>query len=74
MSTTTQAKWKIRTIVIGMLIAAAIGVSVLILNTEARPLAPGEQHATSSPFSPIINEQFPSDVQKNSAPSTSSGG
>ena len=56
-------------ITIALLAIAAVGVSVLILNTEARPLAPGEQHATNSPFSPIINEQFPSEVKQSSGSS-----
>ena len=72
MSTTTTKKFKFKIIVVGLLIAAVAGVSILITNTVARPLAPGEQHATSSPFSPIINEQFPSEI-KNSGSSPSGG-
>lgn len=65
---TKQKKFII--ITIALLAVAAVGVSVLILNTEARPLAPGEQHATNSPFSPIINEQFPSEVEQNAGSSS----
>lgn len=63
MSSTMKIKQKKFIIIaIALLIVAAAGVSTIILKTANWNLVPGEQHASSSPFSPVINEQFKSEI------------
>jgi len=39
-----------------LLVLAAIGIASIFYSTDTAVLTPGEQHASNSPFSPLINE------------------
>jgi Na+/proline symporter len=43
-------------IAVALLVAAGIGVASIFYVTDHTVLTPGEQHASNSPFSPLINE------------------
>jgi len=43
-------------IAVALLVMAGIGVTSIFYVTDHTVLTPGEQHASNSPFSPLINE------------------
>jgi hypothetical protein len=43
-------------ITVSLLVLAGIGIASIFYATESTVLTPGEQHASNSPFSPLINE------------------
>jgi len=57
MQTTKQVKTnKFMLIAVSLLVMAGIGVASIFYVTDHTVLTPGEQHASKSPFSPLINE------------------